>query len=260
MPSRLTEEGRKHEEAAVAPSLSISHANVPFDLLRLTTIVQHSNDLPAGPCPCFDWLTGRSAISDREHVQMAEARSKDDMYKHLWADGPPSSRRRRARQGAWDERLSITFGHKDSSKVRYEPRSDYMCQEVILRDIRLYTCVFFLSWWFWLSVRVQTDSHQQSRRCSCYFSDSGHQQNPAFDCFSNLRMWRLLTSHSDGQQSLLCARSDNKLSVGVLVPPFPVPKLESSADKMMLLSPLCLPVVPLCSHSLSKWRRACVML
>lgn len=118
MPSRLTEEGNKQEADSTAASFALKHLDVPFTIQRLRTIVQHSTDLqPAGPCPCFDWLTGRSAISDREHIQLAETRNKDDMYKYLWAEGPMSSRRRKARQGSWDERLSITFGHKDATKA-----------------------------------------------------------------------------------------------------------------------------------------------
>lgn len=119
MPSRSTGEGSKQEADSSATAFALRHGDVPFNLQTIRTIVQHSTDLqPAGPCPCFDWLTGRSAISDREHIQLAETRNKDDMYKQLWTEGMMSSRQKKARQGSWDERLSITFGHKDSSKVR----------------------------------------------------------------------------------------------------------------------------------------------
>ena len=122
MPSRWTEEGTKQPADSTTASLARNYVDVPFNLEAIRTIVQHSTDLQsAGPCPCFDWLTGRSAISDREHIQLAEPKNSDDIYKQLWAEGPMSSRRKKAHQGSWDERLSITFGHKDSSKVRAAP-------------------------------------------------------------------------------------------------------------------------------------------
>ena len=75
--------------------------------------------MAGGPCPCFAWaLSPRpSAVADKDDIQLAEAQSWDSKYKQLWSDGTNTCRRRKPQRLPDDSRLSITFGHKDTSKV-----------------------------------------------------------------------------------------------------------------------------------------------
>lgn len=76
--------------------------------------------MAGGPCPCFAWaLAPRpTAIVDKDDIQLAEAQSWDSKYKQLWSDGTNPGRRRKPQRAPDDSRLSITFGHRDTSKVR----------------------------------------------------------------------------------------------------------------------------------------------
>jgi hypothetical protein len=75
--------------------------------------------MAGGPCPCFAWaLAPRPAvIVDKDDIQLAVAQSWDSQYKQLWSDGTNVGRRRKPQRVADDSRLTITFGHRDTSKV-----------------------------------------------------------------------------------------------------------------------------------------------
>jgi hypothetical protein len=107
-------------------TVSLTRHPVSIDALGLYTgpkrILISTGLLPmaGGPCPCFAWaLAPRpSSIAAKDDIQLAEATSWDSQYKQLWSDGINSGTRRKPQRIPDDTRLTITFGHKDTSKVR----------------------------------------------------------------------------------------------------------------------------------------------
>lgn len=104
--------------------------------------------MAGGPCPCFAWaLAPRpSAIIAKDDIQLAEAQSWDSQYKQLWSDGTNQGRRRKPQRVQDDSRLSITFGHRDTSKVRTHP----LCMDILVLMVDWLPCVcstrLFIDW------------------------------------------------------------------------------------------------------------------
>lgn len=121
MPSGASEAEEGHTDTA-----SLTRRPVSIDALGLYVdpkrLLINSGLLPmaGGPCPCFAWaLAPRpSPIADKDDIQLAEAQSWDSKYKQLWSDGINTGRRCKPQRAPDDSRLTITFGHKDTSKVR----------------------------------------------------------------------------------------------------------------------------------------------
>jgi hypothetical protein len=127
MPSSTVGQG-KGIDSADQNALTASSSNLRPTIDALQPFIAHKGAVlgsagywgpMGGPCPCFAWLTGRPAITDKDDIQLAEAQSWDSKYKSLWSDGSHPGRRRKPQRATPDEsKLSITFGHKDTSKVR----------------------------------------------------------------------------------------------------------------------------------------------